>query len=263
MIRNVCVGLLRCAAALTVLVLVTVCCAGYLATREPGFYVELKSQEFSSSEQKLAELKFRQLEKDFERWREHSLSRQRAQGPNADADSLEEPHEKYDPTEDMHVVSITDRQLNAMLAAAETETRGEWQKPRVRIVTDRIDVACEIVTDEVTCVACVELQPSVTGEGRLQLDIVSAQVGKLPLPLETLWSWLPKDTKMSNADVELDLTSSTPRLRWRLVEQASNSPTIRSVDCRTGEIAIKLSAPVLMGEQPSNEEAPLAVFGSK
>ena len=255
MLRRLCFRLFLCCLALAGILTALLCFAGYLATREPAFYAELKSQEFSQVDQKLAEANLRLLEKNFERWSARSIALQQAQKRNPNLAPQEFLQGEYDPASDVHVVRITDQHLNAMLASA--DSHGEWQRPRIMISDGRIDFACEIVTPELSCIVSAGLQPTVTDEGQLQLDILSTHVGRLPLPLETLWSWV-REMDVSEGDVEIDRLSPKPRLRWNLMPQDLASPTVRSIECREGQLVIEFCAPVLKREQPKGDEAQIA-----
>lgn len=262
MFRRLCVRLFLCCVAFVGLLVVSVCLAGFLATREPGFYVELKSEEFTSTEQKLAEVNMRLLEKQFEGWTARSLSLQRQSAQPGQVGVLAALQGEYDPAKDTHVVRIAERQLNAMLSSTEAQTRGDWQKPRVRIVDDRIDVACEIVSKELSCVVSASVRPTMTEDGKLQLDLISAQVGKLPLPLSTLWSWL-REMDIKEGEVEIDRTSTRPRLHWKLAQRDAESPSVNTIECRAGELAIEFRAPVLKQAKLQGGNVPLASLDAK
>ena len=94
----------------------------------------------------------------------------------------------------------------------------------------------------------MDLKPTLTSEGRLRLDLVTARIGQLPLPLRLL-RWLPRDISRSGGDVELDLTAPTPHMRLNLSGNGSKFPSVKSIKCVDGEITIEFFAPVVRRQQ--------------
>lgn len=259
MLRKLLFRLFLIAFILTGTVVATVCVAGYLALQQPGFYAELRAQEFAPAEQKTSELAFRAMEQDFKRWVEGSL-RQQAQQANpmaANPLALVGLQPKYDPTQDTHTVRVTAQQLNAQLAS--TSRRGDWRNPRVRIAKDRVGVAFEVATPELSCVVAGELKPTITDDGRLRLDLLSARIGQLPLPLNTILGCLPRDIVLEDDEVELNLAPPSPHMSFKLANQREQTPRVKSIQCTEGQIAVEFAAPILKAEQNKRDPAPLAL----
>ena len=263
MLRRIVVRLFLSCIVISSLVAGLIGYAGYLVLREPAFYSELRSQEFSSAEHKLAEIYVRQLERDFERWNANAILRQRqsaaVESPQATLVGVRQ--DEYDPRIDSHVVRVTQQQINALIASQKATSQGDWRNPRIRIASGCIDLAIEIVEPEVSCVLSTQVRPTIAATGQLQLDIISAHLGKLPLPLQTLWNWIPRDLDQAASDLKLDLASPKPRLRFSLGGHLTETAKVRSIECREGEIVVEFRAPILEQRDAAGGGAAVAVNG--
>jgi hypothetical protein len=85
----------------------------------------------------------------------------------------------------------------------------------------------------------------VMSDGRLRLDLVTARVGRLPLPLRAILSCLPRDVFHSGNYAELDLTGPTPGVCLHFSDNEPESPSVKSIKCTEGVITIEFLAPVL------------------
>ncbi|MAT72743.1 MAG: hypothetical protein CMJ58_24960 [Planctomycetaceae bacterium] len=229
MIRKFFTRLLLFSIAITGCLVLAAVVAAYLATQQPEFYTELRAQEFTLPQQKAAEASLRLQEQEVRRW-------------SAKAAALQDA-----PDSDTMSVTITQSQLNAQLAAVKGNSRGDWQNPRIHIAQDSIEFGVEIVTPKVTCVLSAQLKPTVTPQRRLQLDLVAMRVGRLPLPIKTVLGWLPRDARLAEGDVELDLSGSSPRFLVKLADNDPKSPRVQSVTCAQGELTIEFLRPADAG----------------
>ncbi|MCO6045045.1 YpmS family protein [Aeoliella sp. ICT_H6.2] len=251
MIRKAILRLLLASVAIAVVVVTAIMVAGYLALQQPGYYAALRAVELQPADQAAAELYWRQTAADYERWMQNSIARQQAalkQTPDAPAEAapLRMP---YNPATDTHEVRFTQRQLNAQLAGSKATQSGDWRNPRVRIGHDCIDVAFEVTSDEVTCFPSIALRPAIDADGNLRLEIVSAQIGQLPLPMKTILRNLPEEIgRKASRDVQLDLTSPSPSVTVNLPSTGKDSPTVKSLTCQEGEMVVEFLPPVIGGE---------------
>jgi hypothetical protein len=228
MIRNIIIRTFLAGAALVGLAVVAVAVAGYMALQQPEFYSELRKQ---AEAPKTAEEELKQIALDFKRWNETSAALQRAESSNS----------TYDPLADIHSVSVTETQMNAVLASQRFGA-GDVQHPRVKLLNDNIRIAAEYCVDTTTFVVSVALKPAVMSGEKLHLDIMSAHLGNLPIPLKTLTSWVPKDADLSSGQIQFDLTGSTPRLIVEIAGRNRKSPTVRSLQCAEGALTIDFQA---------------------
>ncbi len=105
----------------------------------------------------------------------------------------------------------------------------------------------------------MELKPTLTPEGCLRVDFVSARIGQLPLPLKTALRFIPRDMHRLGHNMELDLTAPTPRINLDLADDGPNAPSIHSIQCQQGAVTIELLAPVLKRQQDDRDSTPLVV----
>lgn len=247
MLRNLFVRLFRCFVVLIGIAILSVCIAGYFAFQQPAFYADLRAQKFSQRDALAVKTSFQRMELDLKLWSERSISLQRAQRSATATPKRAIPgasRSKYDPTQDTHSITITEQQLNAQLASGKTKISRELRNPRVRIAPDHIDLGIEFVTPKASCVLSTKLKLAPISQGRLRLEIVSARIGQLPLPLNTILRCLPREVIHSGGDLELNLTSPTPHLCLNVSGQGPTAPAVKSIKCLDGEMTIEFLAPV-------------------
>jgi hypothetical protein len=268
MFRKLFVRLFLCCVALVGILVVSLCIAGYLALQQPAFYADRLAQQFSNSDQMAANASFQRVEQDLRRWTDRSVALQRAHSlsdstkrANASLEALplESLPGDYDPTQDTHSISFSEKQINAQFASQKVSRTGEWQNPRVRIGSDRIDFGFEFVTSRASCVLSAELKPTLTSDGKLRLDLLSTRVGRLPIPLGTILRCLPRNICNLGSGAELNLTGSTPSICLNLPDNGGKSPAVKSIKCTEGEITIEFFAPVVNRQQTERRTTPLAV----
>lgn len=259
MLRKFIFRLFLCFAVLTSAAILAVGIVGYLAFRQPGFYADLQAQEFTASDRAAAKADLRDMEMEFRRWREQSVANQRTRESQSDAILRRITRQtQYDPQHDTHSVTIAERQINAQLAAAEGRSNRPLQNVRMRLGQDHISLACEFVTSRTSCVLSVDVVPTLTAEGRLQLDLLSARIGSLRLPMKTLLHWLPLDSRDLGSNMRLDLTGPTPCICLDTSTDDPEAPSIRSVTCAEGKVTVEFLAPVLNQRTNTDSATPLA-----
>lgn len=245
MLRKFFVRLLVCFVALMGIVVLVGCIGAYLAFQRPAFYAELRAQQFSQDDEQAAEGFFQRMQQELMQWRGRSIARQRARlsdSAKVPAWILNGSLKNYDPAQDTHSISIAEKHLNVRLASNKAKPGREWQNARIRIGEDRIDIACELANAK--CVLSVELLPTVTSQGRLRLDLGTARIGQLPIPLKTIFRWFPRELDGSAGDVELHLTAATPYFCVNVAGKDPEAPSVKSLKCTQGEMTIEFVAPV-------------------
>jgi hypothetical protein len=159
----------------------------------------------------------------------------------------------------VHTFRATEQQLNALLASQQRGLGDGLQNARVRLGDDVIELGAELgvalgggaKTSSRSFVLSVVLQPTLTADGTLRLDIQSARAGRLPIPLRTILRWLPRPVVLTAQDATLDLNPQSPHLAVKLPRSGPDSPAIKSIRCAAGEIVVELAPPVL--ELPGND----------
>jgi hypothetical protein len=271
MFKRIVIRMVRVGLTLVGVILTATLVAGYLALSEPAFYVERRTAADSPAELAAAKAHLEQSRAAAVEWLTASASRQQAQRagapapapfsgalPGADLGAFDGP---YDPTRDVHTFRATEQQLNALLASQQRGTSDDLQNVRVRLGDDVIELGAELgvalgggaKNSSRSLVLSVVLQPTLTADGTLRLDIQSARAGRLPIPLRTILRWLPRPVVLSAQDATLDLNPQAPHLAVKLPRSGPDSPTIKSIRCAAGEIVVELAPPVL--ELPGNEVA--------
>ncbi len=261
MFRKLFIRLFLLCVCFTGMVVFALAIAGYLALQEPAYYADLRTKEFSKSDQLAVEVALKQIEYEFEHWCERSLAQQqmqRSKPENSLSVGIGGFVSGYDPAQDTHTIKVTQHQINTALASTKSSRSGDWRNPRIRFGTDRVEFAVEIASGDFRCVLSAELKPSVMADGRLRLDLLAAHVGQLPLPINTIIQWLPHDDVYADDGMELNLSGATPHVCWTLPIGNSKRPSVKSIQCRSGEVAIEMLAPVLPIEQAAAEDSPVA-----
>jgi hypothetical protein len=248
MIRKFVIRLFFGCLALVGLVLTAATVVGWLAFQQPAFYAERRAQTFAPADEAKAERLLEQAEQDAQRWLHASLARQQAQQSKTDPPPVPQFAAwgaPYDPAQDVHTFRITEEQLNALLASDRHGLSKPLKNARIRIEQDRIELGVELQATAVDAVVSVVLEPTMTNVGGLRLGIQAARIGKLPIPFNAILGWWPRDIVYTDRQFDLDLTPPAPHLTLKLPQTAKGSPTIKSIHCTAGEIAVELLPPVL------------------
>lgn len=245
MLHNLFVRLFRCFVVLIGIAVLSVCIAGYFAFQQPAFYADLRAQKFSQSDEVAAKTSFQRMQLDLRLWSERSIGLQRAQRSTTAKAIPGASRTEYDPTHDTHTITITEQQINALLASNSAKLSRELQNPRVRFEPDHIDLGIELVTPKASGVLSTKLKLASVSQGQLRLEIVSARIGRLPLPLRPILRCLPREVIHAGSNLELDLTGPTPHVCLSLSGQGSMTPSAKSIKCAAGKMTIEFLAPVL------------------
>jgi hypothetical protein len=267
MLKRIVVRVIRVGLTLFGLLVAATLLAGYLAMSGPAFYVERTTAAATRAEQAAAQEQFEQSQAAIAAWLAASASRQQAQlaGSSPPVGIAGEVRvaawqEPYDPTRDVYVFRATEQQLNSLLAGQEHSAGDSLQNVRVRLSEGGAELGAEIRADlggakssSRTLVLSMVLQPTLTADGTLRLDIQSARVGRLPIPLRTILRCMPRPIVYSAHDADLDLNPESPHLALKLPRSDSATPTIKSIHCLRGEIVVELLPPVL--KAPRNDVA--------
>lgn len=201
---------------------VAVLVVGYLATRTPGFYANLRAQP------ELAEDKRQEMEQtvqDMEAW----LSKTDRSARDGEAAV----------TEEEFCFRVGQDQLNEQLAAK--GSAGAIRHPRIQLLKDQVQLGIEVGEGSRTFILSCLLTPGVAEDGRLQLEMDSSRIGSLRLPISFILKSLERRINQSSGNIELDASGDRPRL---LVEPASSRSArvrISDVRCHDGELEILFS----------------------
>ncbi len=126
---------------------------------------------------------------------------------------------------------------------AEWKSEGEFQDLRVRVLANRVQLAAQVVTSYATCVASATFEPSLTPERDLRFDMVSANIGRLPLPIGTLLKYLPQPVQFKSREAQLNLSSPTPYMVFNLPGQGDGKPKLQSLNLAEGQITLEFLPP--------------------
>lgn len=218
---GICVGLL----------VTSVCVAGYLALREPAFYRSLRQQEPTHAQVEAAGGQMQRQRDAYLHWR-----------AQVQAAGVDRPGRDPVPVPPAHVVRFRAEHLNTLLAE-ETQrlAGGAIEDPRVRVTPDRVAVACGLLTPAARCVLSAELKPSLTPDGVVTLELVSAKLGSLPIPCDTLLGFFPRESHRLSGNLYLDLTAPKPRITLDLSDKAKTL-LAESIECGDGEVTVRFVA---------------------
>lgn len=218
-----------------------------LALWSPSFYSDLAAHQVDPAAAQAAEQRFNQLRDDYLRWRAASLRPPRDQPtpPNNDviAALLAAPpvDQRPSPT---HTIRVSEADINVLLAA-DPPRAGQASAPLIRLVGGRVLVGFALDTPAGDLVLSAGFAPQPVGandnEVRMQID--SARLGRLPLPLTALVGLLPKEISRLQGNLYLDTTGSLPELALRMDQATQPTPLPQSLEIADGELIVKLSAP--------------------
>lgn len=229
---------------------------GYLALQEPAYYAKLRGQNFLETDASALETNLKLIERDLAFWTQTSLERQRRQSSALPAE-LQQADEAYDPRADVKSITLTQDQLNTMLASSSATKQGDWRNPRIRLEKDRLNFAFEFAAQQFHLVLSVELQPSLEQDGRWRFDLLSARVGRLRLPIQTVLQWLPLEPSYRDKNMELILTGTTPHVLVAPPVLGKDSPTVQSIQVVKGKLIVELLPPILPPQQLAAADEPV------
>lgn len=231
MFKRTVLRLLRVAAALVGLLVTSLGVAGYLALSEPSFYASLRGHQTTPAEADAAAAQMEQQRAAYVRWRSRLALDQQA------GQEGERP-----PAPEAHEVRFSSGQLNALIAS-ETKSLagGAIEDPRVRVTTDRIDIACGVQTPAARFVVSAGFKPTLTPDGALELVLESASLGRLPIPCQTLCGFFSPKRERLSGNLYLELTGSKPRLTLDLTDKAETLMA-ETVECAAGEVTVRFVA---------------------
>lgn len=211
----------RAVAGLAVVSVASLAIASGLAVWPPGFYADWRSRTPSPEQVEAAATRVKSEREAYVRWRAHAEA--------AGAEQLEAlPHE----------VSFTDADLNTLLVA---EASDSLKAPCFRVSEGRVAVAAALPPDLGSLVLSCELAPRLTPEGVAVLDIRSASVGRLPVPIGIVASFLPRGRHRVSGNLHLDLAEARPRLALDLGD-AARSLRADSLRCLDGRVVVRFAA---------------------
>lgn len=142
---------------------------------------------------------------------------------------------------------VTARQINAWLAVRlERDFPGFQQagllSPRVVLRQDEVLVAARSVLTRVHGVLSLTLRPMVTEDDELALQIASARLGALPLPLEALMAQLKETPLTEIGPIRLAQSNDTATIiidLERINTSSDLSIRLTGVDVRPGELLLR------------------------
>lgn len=229
---------------LSFLVASSVGVACYLAVSTPSYYAALLAKHGGGDEADAAEQRFEAIGADIKQWQMQSLMQQHAQAyGDAHLQGVDfEPDPDYDPAKDVYTVRVGQDDLNALLASDDFRiSGGQLTNPRVDLRDGRVVFGCSIATPLGRLVLSTNFAPSTPEDDTLRLRLVSAHVGRLPLPLTWLSQWLPKQQHRLQGTLSLDTTGPTPELVLQLPSDGKKSPLAQSIECVRGYTVVQLT----------------------
>lgn len=152
---------------------------------------------------------------------------------------------------------LTERQINAWLALRLDNEFPGFRKaglfaPRVILKDDRITMAARSTAARITGVVSLRLKPVITETDELALEIESAKIGNLVLPLEALMAQLDETPLTKVGPLRFAKTADTTALIVdfdRLDAGENQGIRLTGVDVRKGEL-------LLRGETTTSAETP-------
>lgn len=233
MLRKVIIRSLTVGAAVLGLAMVALFVAGLMAVQVPDFYSQVKAQDLTGHAEEWVD----EQGDEFRQWVQSSIKTQRRS-----AESTNDTVDDYDPSLDTHSISVSELQLNGMLASGLTRT-SDVKDPRVKLSEGYMQLGLQVVVNESPVVVSTSLKPFVGDDGGIHFEIQSGHVGNLRIPLQTLLSMLQDKITPLSSDLQLDLSGAVPVLIWKQ-KRDEKSPTIQSVVCSEGQLEITFQAPV-------------------
>ncbi|MEN0110299.1 MAG: hypothetical protein AAF805_06210 [Planctomycetota bacterium] len=203
--------------------------AAGLAVWPPGFYADWRDRAPTAQEVQAATARVNAQRESYLRWRVAAAAAAAQRGEAAGP---------APPPPTPHEVSVTDGDLNRLLAA---ETRDALRSPCFRVTEGRIAVAAALPPELASLVVSCELAPRLTADGVAVLDIHSARVGRLPLPVGLVARFLPSERSRVSGNLYLDLTAGRPRLTLDLGDRA-RSLRAQSLRCLDGRVVVRFAA---------------------
>ncbi|MEQ8848383.1 hypothetical protein [Botrimarina sp.] len=219
-----------------------------LAVSAPSYYAKLVATHPSGGKSEAVEQRFEEIQADFRQWQTRSLRLQHAnanRGERTVGFRLEADPD-YDPSTDLYTVRVGQDELNALLASDDFRiSGGQLTDLRVELRDGRFTVACSLATPAGPVVLSAGFAARDLEDDTLRLRLESVRVGRLPLPVELLDSWLPKQRSRLSGDLYLDTTGDAPELSLRLPEARGASPRTKSVACVDGAVVVQLTPALL------------------
>lgn len=158
---------------------------------------------------------------------------------------------------------VTADQINAWLATRlatdfPAVARAGFRQPRVMIDAESVTVAVRSKIGKIDGVLSVAVRPYVTAEGELAIDIQSAKMGRLTLPMEGVAAKV-RDARLERfAPVRWSQTESRSVLLLdldRVADTSERDLRLTGVDLRDGELLIRGESEPLVAEDAEQPAA--------
>lgn len=219
--------------------------ASYLALQKPSFYANLQAQALSPAKRDALTNQFQLSQIAYNQWLDHSIARQQAAAAKSQPAAPTASTDPYDPKTDTYTVRLTEQQLNGQLVSHRPGSRATLQNPLIHIGDRRLELGFEVKNAKLAAVLSLVLEPTVTGDGNVRLDICAAHIGTLRLPLNAILRCIPRDIAYSSHDLDIDLTLPSPHLTLKPPKNGRRTATVKSIRCADGELVVELLPPIL------------------
>ncbi len=248
MLRKLIIRTFLVCAALVGVCILGVTIAGFLAFQQPAFYAELLEQDGADA---AITADIEEKARDFEEWAMKSvaLSNSRA---HVESGGPTNPQNDITGSE-TYLFDVSESQLNALFTSDRFRA-GDLRNPRVQILDQQLRLGAQIHLGDSTLVFSADLKPKITPKGALQLEIMNSHLGSLPFPLHTLLSAVSQHGKLPDSKFQLDLSGATPVLTLNISKRGPNSPSVKSVQCSDGNLAIEFQAPISSRPESASDE---------
>lgn len=255
MLRKLIVRFLLGCVVFVGLLLASAAVASYLALQQPTFYAALQSQTLSPAKRDALTKQFQLSQIAYNQWLDHSIARQQAAAAKSQPATPSTSTDPYDPKTDTYTVRLTEQQLNGQLVSHRPGSRATLQNPLIHIGDRCLELGFEVKNAKLAAVLSLILEPTVTGDGNVRLDIRAARLGKLRLPLNTILRCIPRDLVYSSHDFDVDLTLPSPHLTLKPPKNGRRTATVKSIRCADGELVVELLPPILAPASANRPQA--------
>ena len=243
MILRILWRLFLAAVACVVLLVTCVGAAVFLAFRPPAYYPELVAKQPPAVEVKAAQQRMEQMRRDFLQWRARSLALQKGQDIAAARGGLGLLNRAAGnaPEQDAYTFRVSEADLNTLLASNASAWAAERSATRGSDSTrGQVVLALTVETPAGAFVLSAGFIPRPTADDGARLQITRVSIGRLPLPMATLASLLPREEWRLDGDLYFDATDKLPDLVLRPGGNIREVARTRSIKCNKGELVVQL-----------------------
>lgn len=138
-------------------------------------------------------------------------------------------------------IIIPEAALNAWMNH-DASSMSDLQHPRVELSEDQIRLGVEVGREKAWGIFSICVSPVIAADNRLHLELTSARVGSLPVPLNTVLRRLSPQLEQSGQRTQLDVSGPSPIIVVRLPDRKRTTPQLKTVECRDGQLELEFVA---------------------